>query len=310
MKSLYLFLAIGLFMFQTAFAADDRLTVAVFDFSHTGQNFREVAPKVTALLTAHLTTQPEIMVVERANLKKSLSEQELGVGGNITSDTAAKIGQLTGAKVLISGRVFKAENKDNALMVVASLIGTETGRMYSETVRELPPYDLNRAATNLAQKIVKMITENAANFVTEREPREQRLERILKTATGNKRPSVLIAVTERFRDSSTNSAAVETELGFILMKAGFVVVDEKSQKKPDVEITGTAVSSVGAPRGNMFPCRATIEVKLRATATGTILGFDRQSSEAVDIGAETGVTTALEKAADGLAEKLLPLLSK
>jgi len=193
---------------------------------------------------------------------------------------------------------------------MASLIGTETGRMYSETVRELPPYDLNRAATNLAQKIVKMITENAANFVTEREPREQRLARILKTATGNKRPSVLIAVTERFRESSTNSAAVETELGYILMKAGFIVVDEKSQQKPDIAILGTAVSSVGAARGNMFPCRATIEVKLRATATGTILGFDRQSSEAVDIGAETGVTTALEKAADDLAEKLLPLLSK
>ena len=43
---------------------------------------------------------------DRATLGKALTEQTLGVSGLINSDTAAKIGQVIGVKVLVSGQVF------------------------------------------------------------------------------------------------------------------------------------------------------------------------------------------------------------
>src|SRR4051812_11928824 len=82
-------LALGM---QAGLARTEPITVAVFDFGYTGSNFREIAPKLTSLITANLTAYPEIAVVERAELKKTLSEQEFGLGGSVSSETAAKIG--------------------------------------------------------------------------------------------------------------------------------------------------------------------------------------------------------------------------
>ena len=43
-----------------------------------------------------------------------------------------QIGHLTGAKVLVTGRVF---NVGRETMIVAKIIGTETSRVYGEVVR-------------------------------------------------------------------------------------------------------------------------------------------------------------------------------
>ena len=51
-------------------------------------------------------------MVERAELEKILGEQELGLSGTVSADTAAKVGNLTGAKVLVTGRVFKLHKTD------------------------------------------------------------------------------------------------------------------------------------------------------------------------------------------------------
>ncbi len=70
--------------------------------------------------------------MERADIEKILGEHELGLSGTVSADSAAKIGQLTGAKVLVTGRVFKAEGE---LFIVAKIIGTETSRVYGELVK-------------------------------------------------------------------------------------------------------------------------------------------------------------------------------
>ena len=93
---------------------------------------RDLGPKVATLLNANLSAEPQIITVERAELEKVLGEQELGLSGTVSPDTAAKVGHLTGAKVLVTGRVFKA---DKELMMVAKIIGTETSRVYGELVK-------------------------------------------------------------------------------------------------------------------------------------------------------------------------------
>src|SRR5678816_4247243 len=88
-------------------AGTDILTVAVFDLESNDEAVRGLGPKISALLTVNLSTEPQIICVERAELEKVLGEQELGLSGNVSADTAAKVGSLTGAKVLVTGRVMK-----------------------------------------------------------------------------------------------------------------------------------------------------------------------------------------------------------
>jgi hypothetical protein len=87
-------------------------------------------------------------------------------------------------------------------------------------------------------------------------------------------------------------------------------VDDKSDKKPDIEITGQAFSAYGMRKGNLVSCRSRIEVKIHERIGGKILVQDSQTSVAVDIAEQTAAKTALQNAADELAERLLPKLVK
>src|SRR5437016_4297773 len=113
----------------TVRAEDQVLAVAVFDFESTDKAVSDLGPKVATLLNANLSADPRIITVERAELEKALGEQEMGLSGTIQGETAAKVGHLTGAKVLVVGRVFMV---DKEIMIVAKIIGTETSRVYGE----------------------------------------------------------------------------------------------------------------------------------------------------------------------------------
>src|SRR5262249_23167758 len=95
------------------------LTVAVYDFTDTDKKAGAMGAKVTALVTADLAADTNFVMLERAELNKALSEQAFGVSGMVSSDAAAKIGQITGAKVLVAGQVIKTDG--NHLVVVANI---------------------------------------------------------------------------------------------------------------------------------------------------------------------------------------------
>jgi len=88
------------------------------------------------------------------------------------------------------------------------------------------------------------------------------------------------------------------------------VVDEKSAEKPDLEIVGDITAELGSKLGALFRARATINLKARERRTGRILSLDREAADATDIGEQSALSTALENAADALAARLLPLLSR
>ena len=77
------------------------LPVAVFDFESKDENVRDLGPKIATLINVNLSADPNLITVERAELDKALGEQELGLSGTVSPDTAAKVGHLTGAKVLV-----------------------------------------------------------------------------------------------------------------------------------------------------------------------------------------------------------------
>ena len=238
-------------------------------------------------------------------MDKALGEQELGLSGTVTLDSAAKVGQLTGAKVLVTGRVFKA---DEQTIIVAKIIGTETSRVYGEAVTGKPGETISDLSAELAKKIAADVTQKGDTLVAKVESREDRVAKIKKDLGDKKLPAVSVKVSEQHFGQFVIDPAVQTELSLILQQCGFTVVDELSTNKADVEISGQAFSEFGMSKGNLKSCRARIEIKAHDVASGKILDIDRQTSVTVDLAEHIAAKSALENGADELAERLLPKL--
>ena len=306
-KQMLPILACGLLLAAGAARAGDAvLTIAIFDFESKEEAVRDFGPKVATLLHANLSAEPQIITVERSELEKVLGEQELGLSGTISADTAAKVGHLTGAQVLVTGRVFKA---DKELILVAKIIGTETSRVYGELVKGTMASSLSDLSADLAKKIAATVSEKGDTLVAKVESREDRIARIKKSVKQSKLPAVSVKIGERHFGHPVNDPAAETELGVLLKECGFTLVDDNSPQRADIEITGDAFGAFGLRKGNLISCKARIELKAQRR-TGEILVVDRQTSVAVDIAEQTAAKRALENAADDLAARLLPKLTK
>lgn len=281
-------------------------TVAVFDFDSKDEAVRDLGPKVATLINAQLSAEPQIVTVERAELEKVLGEQELGLSGTVSPDTAAKVGHLMGAKVLVTGRVFKA---DKELILVAKIIGTETSRVYGELVKGSAEGSLTELAGALAKKIAATVAERGETLLAKVQSRKDHVAKIKKSLKADELPSVSVKIGERHFGHPAIDPAAETELCLILTECGFKLVDDKSPDKADIELTGDAFSAYGLRKGNLVSCKARLELKARKR-TGEILCVDRQMSVGVDIAEQTAAKIALENAATDLAERVLPKLAK
>ena len=312
MKNSYLFLLLTTFLMTSLLPAAEMpmpapVSVAVLDFESKEESVRDFGSKVATLLNAYLSAENGLVLVERSEIEKALGEQELGLSGTVSSETAAKVGHLTGAKVLITGKVFKA---DRDLMLVAKVIGTETSRVYGELVKGPASSSLDSLASQLATKVASAITSKVDTLVARIPSREDRVETIKKQLGEAKLPTVAIRIPEQHFGSPVVDPAAQTELGLLLQQCGFTLVDEKSDRKPDVEISGEAFSAFGLRRGNLISCKARVELKAQSRADGKIVAVDRETSVAVDITEQTAAKTALQNAAAELASRLAPKLAK
>ena len=287
-------------------AADLVLPVAVFDFESKDEAVRDMGKKVANLVSTYLSTDPQIVTVERAELDKVLGEQELGLSGTVSADSAAKVGQLTGAKVLVTGRVMKANDE---LLIVAKIIGTETSRVYGELVKGGEKASISDLCADLAKKIAADVVQKGDTLVAKVETREELVARIKKVLGDKPLPSVSVKIGEQHFGQRVIDPAAETELGSILQECGFKLVDSASTNRADVAITGDAFSAYGARKGNLISCKSRVEVKAHKQ-NGDLITMDRQTSVAMDIAEQTAAKTALQNAAVGLAERLLPKLVK
>ncbi len=299
------------------------IPIAVLNFD---SSYKQLLKDVTSLVTADLSANPRFNLVERAELKKVLGEEALGASGNINPDSAARIGQLTGAKILVTGHIFKVNGE---VVATANVIGAETGRVFADT-ESAAWTNVVMLSSNLSANIARTITEQYTNLIGNgANTRADQIERILKNIKGTQRPSVSIQIDEQIPGQTTGMKkkgkhhpaarinagtntmnTAETELGMLFQKAGFKVLDEKSDERPDVLITGNAVTDSTRKRGNFFSCTALLEIKAQDRRTGKIFSFDRQESVAADIGKQTAIQKALENATDDLAGRVLPILAR
>jgi transposase-like protein len=284
------------------------LTVALDNFTGEADAATD-ARNVTTLLTADLTTEANLIMVERADLLKALHEEALGSSGIVSSGAAAKIGQMTGAKIVVVGQVIKTG--ETHLVMVADIMSTETGRLFADKV-EGGSGNLTDLTSQLSHKIAQTISDQATNLLAPaQETSAQRLARIVNSIPGTNRPSVSLKFVFWTAGKKHENATIDGEFGSILMKAGFPVVDDKSERKPDVEIEGIEPPNGGASRqGDLYSFFDVINLTARERRTGKIITVDYQADSATDTGPAAAKTDAAVIATDSLAERLLPLLAQ
>jgi hypothetical protein len=282
------------------------LAIAVFEFQSPEESVRDLGTKVSTLLGAEFAADTRFISVERAELDKALGEQELGLSGTISQESAAKVGQLTGARLLVTGRVMKA---DRDTIIVAKLIGTETSRVFAEKATLTPTGSMADTVAALEKKLAALALENATALVATTEDPGAQIARLKQSLEGKPRKAVSVSIPEQHFGRPVVDPAAETELSLLLKECGFSLVDAKSAIKPDVEIVGEAFSERGLQKGNLIGCRARVEVKVRRLSDGVILSADRQVGVAVDLAEHVAAKSALQSAARALADRVIPAVA-
>ena len=282
--------------------------VAVVPFAERGRDAEELGSKVTDLLFANLVVNPEMYLVEREEIDKLFTEQELNRSGLIDPGKATQIGYLTGAKILVTGSVLVVGDK---MYVVAKIIGTETSRVLGASVKGAVDDELDGLVEELAKNVASTISERAKELVAKPVSKEDRLAALTKKMGKGKRPSIWIDIPERHIGQTTYDPAAETELTLFCKELGFEVIDRKegNRKDADVVLTGEGFSQFASRHGNLVSVKARLEVKALDRASGKVLAVGRQTSVAVDLAEHIAGKTALQDAAVSIAERILPQLA-
>lgn len=121
-----------------------RIAVTGFDF-RAGQGSRQIGQGMSDMLTDSLFNTGRFIVVERERLGDVTAEQDLSNSGRFKKDTAAPIGQLEGAQLLIRGSITEfepncsggsviiASTKESCVAINIRILDAATGRVVNAT---------------------------------------------------------------------------------------------------------------------------------------------------------------------------------
>lgn len=292
---------------STAVSAQDEVyPVAILNFSERGEGMKDQAANVRDILFAKLIINDKLILVERAELDKILSEAELNLSGSVAQEQATQIGKLTGAKILITGSVFKVSNKT---YIVAKIIGTETGRVLGKSVEGSD--DISTLTSQLAEMVGTAIVDAGNDLMPKSNSQESVIARIQQGLKGKTIPTVYVSIDEQHIGKPASDPAAETELIYILKTLGTEVVDKTAGDIATAEykIVGEGFSEFATRTGNLVSVKARLEVKVLDKA-GKIVAVDRQTTVKVDLNEMLAGKTALQEAAASIAERIIPKLAK
>lgn len=299
----------GMVMAADAPKAPAVYPTAIFPFEERGAGAKDYGAKVADILFAKLVAKPELFLVDRQDMKKTLDEHELNLSGMVSPDQAVQVGKLTGAKVLVTGSVIEA---DKTLYLVAKIIGTETTRVLGESIKGKTSDEIGPLTEQLAEKVAATIVKDADKLVAKEVKIEDRIAALNKELGKGVRPSVVVKISERHVGQATIDPAAETEVTMFCKETGFDVIDPKANldKKADIAIEGEGFSEFAMRRGNIVSVKARLEVKAIDRATDKVIAIDRQTAVEVDLTEQIAGKKALQTAAAAIAERMLPKLVK
>jgi TolB-like protein len=281
--------------------------VAILPFHERGAAVKDTGPQIADLLFAYLATAENLVFVDRAELKKVLEEHELNLSGMVAPGQAVQVGKLTGAKLLIAGSVMEIGGK---LYIVAKVIGTETTRVLAASAKGEKGAELDTIVEALATQIAGKLAKQVGQIVPPPVKPGEMIAQLKKQLGDKKRPTVCVDIPERHVGRPTVDPAAATELIKILKETGFPVVDPAAIAKADVVLKGEGFSEFAGQRGNLVSVKARVEVKATDRETDEVIATDRQTAVVVDLTELVAGKSALQKAAESIALRLLPKLVK
>jgi TolB-like protein len=281
-------------------------TSAIFAFQDRGVGVRGHGERVVDLLYAALSTSDQLLLVDRVEIEKALQEQELGLAGMADPATAARVGKLAGAQILLTGSVIQ---DDTSLLLVGKLIGSETTRALAVSVKGRMTDPLSGLVDELAEKIRSTVAERGAELVPPPDRREDIIRTLAEKVGDQPKPTLFIRIPETHLSSAAPDPAAETEFIALARASGFEVVSERSADA-DVIIEGEAFSELALRRGNLVSCKARVELRAIDNAHNRVIQTDREVSVAVDVAEFTAAKTALQRAAASIAVRLLPEVAR
>jgi len=171
-------LALGLAFLplNPAWGQDTRPGIAVMTFENGGsygqdaEVFDALRVGMQQMLMTELAQNNALRIVDRAQLKSLLEEQDLGASGRVDPNTAARIGKVVGAKYMVFGSFIDFYGD---FRVDARIINTET----SEFVQAARVRDKREKLYDLVVELGEQITHNLSLPALPAEVREARASR-------------------------------------------------------------------------------------------------------------------------------------
>lgn len=280
--------------------------VAILPFQERGAGMSGQGANVRDLLFAALTENEKMLLVEREDLDRMLQEAELNLSGNVAPDQATRIGQLTGAKIMVTGSVFKVGNKT---FLVAKIIGTETGKVLGKSVDGTDGLDV--LAGRLAAEVGRAITDSADELMPPPVSKESTLARMREQLRGRPLPGVYIKIDETHIGQPVSDPAAETEFMYYYKELGGKVVDkdEGDLSQATYRIIGEGFSEFATRTRGLVSVKARLEVKV-LNAAGEVVAVDRQTTVKVDLNEILAGKSALQEAAVAVVERIIPKLAE
>ena len=282
--------------------------IAILPFKTRDKQDHEIGEKVTDLVFSHLVIDSELLLVDREDLGKVLEETELNLSGLVNPNEAIQIGNLTGAKILVTGSVFEV---DDSVYVVAKIIGTETSKVIGASVKGDVDDRLDELVATLGKEIIASIKKNSTLLVAKPVDAKSRIAAIKKALGNGKLPIVFVSVEEQHVGQKSFDPAAQTELTLILKECGFQVIDssEGNPSQAEVVITGEGLSEYAARNGNLTSVKARLEIKAVDRESDQVIAIDRQTRMAVELGENLAGKQALQEAVADIAERLIPIIA-
>ncbi len=265
------------------------LSAAVLNFQDGSSELEGVGTSVAALMQVQLTVHSDAMLVERAEINEVLAEQELTLSDAVTPAQAAKVAQLTGAEVLISGRVFTVQNR---VHIVAKVISSSTSRVFGATASYDQGKPLDEAVEKLATDVAKILKDKSADLrggPSIEEKINTQITALLKDKPAKK---IYVNIPETIIQVVVPDPAAQTEISRTLEAAGWTSVTDP--KDADIIVRGEAFAETGMRRGNLWITRARLEITI-TNAKGEVLKTDRVVCGNVDLAQAVAAKGALQK---------------
>lgn len=302
------------------------VSVAVLDFdtSRAKGLGDEGGEMLATLLSARLSAVEGVRLVERTTLQRALEEQALGLAGMVERQSAAQVGRLIGAQVLVTGRAFTISNK---LLVTARLIGTETGHLHAVVKEGRGGGEITTLMEGLAKEIGRVLSERRAEFVPVVEEAED-VTRLAHALSGMTLPRVVIRVRETILDVETKKSVAESELTFLLLAINLEVIQAADAELPaglkeylasprtattsldgvDVVIFGQATGEFGLRTGDLVSAKGQVKFTAVDANTKRVLAVSDTRQKGVDVAAQSAAVQAITEATREAARDLVPKL--